>query len=145
MKRKSQTFCGAHGNGQLADSKLQLKLMTGGGEHCCQQQQHVIWEWNTSSRLWLSPTFWSEIFFPYLMKKCHQSRAICMGSITKPVHQLTQRLTKPYMIVVYVRERGGMFLMWLHPSIEDFLVSVWACCRWHVSGGLADFVSLPGL
>lgn len=27
-----------------------------------------------------------------------------------------------------------------HPSIEHFLILMQACCHWHVTGGLADFV-----
>lgn len=55
--------------------------MTGGGEHCWQQQQqHVIWEWTTSRRLRLNPNLCSETFSLW-WKQYHQSRAVCVDSI----------------------------------------------------------------
>lgn len=32
-----------------------------------------------------------------------------------------------------------------HRSMEDFLILMWACCCWHVTGSLTDFVSPPEL
>lgn len=38
-----------------------------------------------------------------------------------------------------------LFPIWPHSSIEDFLILMWACCCWYVTGSLADFVSPPEL
>lgn len=123
--------------------KQQLKLMTGGRKHCWQQQQHVIWEWNASSRLILNPNLWSEIAM-LLMKQYDQSRAVCKGSILNRCTGWHKGWPSLYDSS-FCQRRGRLFPMWPHLSTEDFLILMQACCCWHVAGSFADFVSLPGL
>lgn len=154
MRMNSQTILTSMGPWERAVGRLkqQLKLMTGGGKHCWQQQQqHVIWEWKFSSIARLNPNLWSDtptppstIWWNSIIK---QSSA--HGFNTKQVHRLTQRFTQPYMMVAFVGGGGkGEAVPCLTPSFHRRLphtVVMRACCLWHVTGGLADFVALPDL
>lgn len=144
--------------------------MTGGGQRCWQQWQHVIWEWTTSRGLRLSPDLWSEIASDETIS-WKQSRL--HGLNNGQVQRLTQRMTKPYMIPTFVRGAEGeegwrrVLLVWSSsfyrrlPHINAGLPPL-ACAGWpcrlccssraiighHVCGGhqcQGQSLDLPGL
>lgn len=72
--------------------------MTGGGKRCW--QQHVIWRWNPASTLRLNskPLLCD---FPHLISTKRPEQ-----QYRKQVHQLTQRLARPYVMAAIERRRS---------------------------------------
>lgn len=145
MKMKSQTILirkWGPWDQAVGPLQQQLKLMTGGREHCWQQQhQHVIWEWNISRRLRLNPNL-ALRFSP------SNENNIIKAGLSVWIQHLTGAPVET-KVDQALYDHGlcqkRLFPIWPHSSIEDFLILIWACCYWYVTGGLADFVSPPEL
>lgn len=125
--------------------------MTGGGKHCW--QQHVIWEWNTSRSLRLNLNHWSGFFFPFFFSSppsdetisSEQRRSSLNGNNEKQVREVDTKVDPDSDDGVVCWGRGKAAPHETSSFYRRLPHNDAGQCCWHVTGGLADFVSLPEL
>lgn len=100
----------SHGTGQLV-LQTAAKLMTGGGKHCWQQPQHIIW--NQSRRLRLSPNLLVWDSPPLQSMKLYDQSSLKRFN-TKQVEQLKGRLTLSCVAMFSSGERSSFspYILW---------------------------------